>query len=57
MLEYDIAFLKGDSAGMEREAARARARSGGENWISNKEAFTLAYSVTCKRQPARHAAG
>jgi eukaryotic-like serine/threonine-protein kinase len=44
MLDYDIAFLKGDSAGMEREAARARERSGGETWISNHEAFALAYS-------------
>jgi eukaryotic-like serine/threonine-protein kinase len=43
-LEYDIAFLRGDQAGLEREAARARGRSGGENWISNKEAFALAYS-------------
>jgi DNA-binding winged helix-turn-helix (wHTH) protein/tetratricopeptide (TPR) repeat protein len=44
MLEYDIAFLRGDGAGMERVAARARQRSGGETWISNKEAFALAYS-------------
>ena len=44
MLGYDIAFLKGDQAGMEREAARARQRSGGEIWISNHEAFALAYS-------------
>jgi eukaryotic-like serine/threonine-protein kinase len=44
MLAHDIAFLRGDQAGMEREAARARARSGGDNWISNKEAFVLAYS-------------
>ncbi|MGA7927461.1 MAG: hypothetical protein WCA20_15915, partial [Candidatus Sulfotelmatobacter sp.] len=44
MLEYDIDFLRGDQVGMEREAARARGRSGGENWISNKEAFALAYS-------------
>ena len=29
MLEHDIAFLKGDRAGMERVAARARERSGG----------------------------
>ena len=34
MLAYDIAFLKGDKAGKEREAARARARPGGENWMS-----------------------
>jgi eukaryotic-like serine/threonine-protein kinase len=44
MLEYDIDFLRGDQVGMEREVGRARGRSGGENWISNKEAFALAYS-------------
>jgi DNA-binding winged helix-turn-helix (wHTH) protein/tetratricopeptide (TPR) repeat protein len=44
MLEYDIAFLKGDGAGMARVAARARERPGGETWISNKEAFASAYS-------------
>jgi DNA-binding winged helix-turn-helix (wHTH) protein/predicted Zn-dependent protease len=43
-LDYDIDFLKGDQVGMEREATRARGRSGGESWISNKEAFALAYS-------------
>ena len=43
MLAYDIAFLRGDRAGMEREAARARGRSGGEDWISDREAFALAY--------------
>jgi eukaryotic-like serine/threonine-protein kinase len=49
MLEYDIDFLRGDQVGMEREAARARGRSGGENWISNKEAFALAYSGHLQR--------
>jgi eukaryotic-like serine/threonine-protein kinase len=44
MLGYDVAFLKGDHAAMEREAARARERSGGEIWISNHEAFARAYS-------------
>ena len=44
MLAYDIAFLKGDKAGMGREAARARARPGGENWMSAREAFVAAYS-------------
>ncbi len=44
MLAYDIAFLKGDRAGMEREAIRARSRPGGENWISAREAFVAAYS-------------
>jgi DNA-binding winged helix-turn-helix (wHTH) protein/Tfp pilus assembly protein PilF len=43
MLEYDIAFLKGDHTVMERVAARARERSGGDTWISNKEAFAFAY--------------
>jgi tetratricopeptide (TPR) repeat protein len=44
MLEHDIAFLKGDSAGMTRVAARSRERSGGDTWISNQEAFAAAYS-------------
>ena len=44
MLDYNIAFLRGDRAGMERVAAQARQRSGGETWISNQEAFALAYS-------------
>src|SRR5262249_22825432 len=44
MLAFDIAFLKRDQANMEREAARARARPGGENWISAREALVAAYS-------------
>jgi tetratricopeptide (TPR) repeat protein len=43
MLRYDLAFLRGEQAGMDREAARARARSGAASWISNKEAFALGY--------------
>jgi tetratricopeptide (TPR) repeat protein len=43
-LAHDIAFLRGDQAAMKRQAAIARGRSGGENWISNHEAFALAYS-------------
>jgi eukaryotic-like serine/threonine-protein kinase len=43
MLEHDIAFLKGDQQALERAAARARERSGGDTWISNKEAYALAY--------------
>jgi DNA-binding winged helix-turn-helix (wHTH) protein/tetratricopeptide (TPR) repeat protein len=42
-LAHDLAFLKGDWAGMERASMRARQRTGGEGWISNKEAFALAY--------------
>jgi Tfp pilus assembly protein PilF len=41
---YDIAFLRSDSAGMEREAALARGKSGAEDWISDHEAFVSAYS-------------
>ena len=44
ILAYDIASLRDDRAGMQREAARARRRSEGDNWISNKEALALAYS-------------
>ena len=44
MLQHDIAFLKGDRPGMERVVARARERSGGDTWISNKEAYAFAYA-------------
>jgi eukaryotic-like serine/threonine-protein kinase len=44
MLQHDIAFLKGDQATMQRVAAQARERSGGDTWISNKEAYVLAYT-------------
>ena len=43
MLEHDIAFLKADQAAMDRAAAKARERSGGDTWISNKEAYAQAY--------------
>jgi eukaryotic-like serine/threonine-protein kinase len=52
MLEHDIAFLKGDQTAMERAAARARERSGGDTWISNKEAYALAYTGHLQRQGA-----
>jgi tetratricopeptide (TPR) repeat protein len=41
---YDIAFLKGDQAAMEREMALAQGKSGAEDWISDHEAFVSAYS-------------
>src|SRR5208283_5865244 len=41
---YDIAFLRGDHAGMEREVALAQGKSGTEDWISDHEAFVSAYS-------------
>jgi serine/threonine protein kinase/tetratricopeptide (TPR) repeat protein len=44
LLRYNIAFLKGDTAGMQREAAQARGKSGLEDWMSNSGASVLAYS-------------
>jgi tetratricopeptide (TPR) repeat protein len=44
ILEYELAFLKADQAGMERELARAKVESGVEDWISDQQAFVLAYS-------------
>ncbi len=41
---YDIAFLKGDKEGMEREAVLGRGKSGVEDEISNHEALALAYA-------------
>ena len=35
-MRYDIAFLKGDKAGMEREVALGQAKSGAEDWISHQ---------------------
>jgi eukaryotic-like serine/threonine-protein kinase len=41
---YDIAFLRGDREGMEREVTLARQVAGTGDWISNHEAFVFAYS-------------
>jgi serine/threonine protein kinase/Tfp pilus assembly protein PilF len=41
---YYIAFLKGDKAGMEREAARAKGEPGAEDLMSDSEALVLARS-------------
>ncbi len=45
-MRYIMAFLRGDKAGMEREAAAGEASSGKAhwNWNSNREAAVLAYS-------------
>jgi tetratricopeptide (TPR) repeat protein len=48
---FDIAFLKGDKAGMEREAALGQGIAGAEDWLSDQEALVLAYSG--KMQQAR----
>jgi serine/threonine protein kinase/tetratricopeptide (TPR) repeat protein len=44
LLRYDVAFLKGDNGGMQREVAAARGKSGAEELISDHQAFALAYS-------------
>ncbi len=44
VLQYMISFLKGDEAGMEREAALARERPGTDDWMANSEGFVAAYS-------------
>ncbi|MGA8436653.1 MAG: winged helix-turn-helix domain-containing protein [Candidatus Sulfotelmatobacter sp.] len=41
---YEIAFLKGDQAAMDRVATLGQGKSGAEDVISNQEAFALAYS-------------
>jgi DNA-binding winged helix-turn-helix (wHTH) protein len=41
---YVIAFLKGDKAGMDREAAQSREKLGVDDWMSNAEGFVAAYS-------------
>jgi serine/threonine protein kinase/tetratricopeptide (TPR) repeat protein len=43
-VRYDMAFLKGDAAGMEREVGVAKAGPGGEARIANHEAFARAYT-------------
>jgi Flp pilus assembly protein TadD len=41
---YDIAFLRGDAAEMERQALLGRSKSGVDDLASDKRAFVLAYS-------------
>ena len=42
--EYDIAYLRGDQAGMQRAVARGKAEPIAENWVTNREALAQAYS-------------
>ena len=58
VLRHDIAFLKGDKAGMEREVGLAQGKSGAEDWISYHEAFVLAYTgqLQAARRTSRRAA-
>jgi serine/threonine protein kinase/tetratricopeptide (TPR) repeat protein len=41
---YDLAFLKGEQAAMDREVARAKGQAGAEQDIDNHQAFVLGYS-------------
>jgi serine/threonine protein kinase/tetratricopeptide (TPR) repeat protein len=41
---YDLAFLKGDQAWMDREAALGEKESGAEDMIADRQAFVRAYS-------------
>ena len=54
---YDIAFLKRDKAGMEREVARAKGLPDAEELISLREGFVLAYSGRLQqaRKKSQHA--
>ena len=54
---YDIAFLKGDKAGMDRVLALAHGRPGAEDWLSEQEGFALAYTghLQQARGKLRHA--
>jgi serine/threonine protein kinase/Tfp pilus assembly protein PilF len=44
LLRFDVAFLKGDSDGMQREVAAAHGTSGAEELIFDHQAFALAYA-------------
>lgn len=41
---YDIAFLNNDAKGMQREVEMAQGKARVQDWISNHQAFALAYS-------------
>jgi len=41
---YDVAFLRGDQAGMDREVALGQKESGAEDMIADRQAFVWAYS-------------
>jgi predicted Zn-dependent protease len=49
IMQYYIAFLKGDEAAMERAAVRGHANSGAEDWISQEQAVVLAFSGRLQR--------
>jgi DNA-binding winged helix-turn-helix (wHTH) protein/tetratricopeptide (TPR) repeat protein len=44
LLQYDLAFLKGDEAGMQAALAAAGGKTGAEHWVLQRESCVLAYS-------------
>jgi tetratricopeptide (TPR) repeat protein/predicted Ser/Thr protein kinase len=58
LLRYDIAFVRGDQAEMERDVAWVRGKTEAEDSFSNHEAFVLAYSGHLQRAriKSQHAA-
>jgi serine/threonine protein kinase/tetratricopeptide (TPR) repeat protein len=50
---YDIAFLKADRAGMEREVALAQGKPWAEQLTSGREGFVLAYSGHLRQAKAK----
>jgi tetratricopeptide (TPR) repeat protein len=44
LVQFDLAFLTGDAAGMDRAMAQGRGKSGAEDWLVDHAAFAQAYS-------------
>src|SRR5581483_8231304 len=44
LLRYCVAFLNGDKASMDREAARSNSEPGAEDWVTHSQALVLARS-------------
>jgi eukaryotic-like serine/threonine-protein kinase len=59
LLPYYIAFLKSDTSGMEQQVTLAQDKPGAEDWISNAQAFVVAFSgrLQTARTMSRRAAG
>ncbi len=49
LLQYYLAFVRGDSAGMERAAVLTKGKSGAEDWMSHSEALVMARSGRLER--------
>jgi tetratricopeptide (TPR) repeat protein len=52
VLRYNIAFLKNDSAAMQREIARAQGKQGAEDWMYHQQALVMARSGHLRRARA-----